>query len=35
MIHRISTGLTAEMIAAVTKLMSNLDLIYCAKKIPR
>jgi ethanolamine ammonia-lyase large subunit len=32
MIHRISTGLTAEMIAAVTKLMSNLDLIYCAKK---
>jgi ethanolamine ammonia-lyase large subunit len=35
MIHRLSTGLTAEMIAAVTKLMSNLDLIYCAKKIPR
>jgi ethanolamine ammonia-lyase large subunit len=35
MIHRISTGLTAEMIAAVTKLMSNLDLIYSAKKIPR
>jgi len=34
MIHRISTGLTAEMIAAVTKLMSNLDLIYGAKKIP-
>ncbi len=35
MIKRLSTGLTAEMIAAVTKLMSNLDLIYCAKKIPR
>jgi ethanolamine ammonia-lyase large subunit len=35
MIHRIAAGLTAEMIAAVTKLMSNLDLIYCAKKIPR
>jgi len=35
MIQRVSTGLTAEMIAGVTKLMSNLDLIYCAKKIPR
>ncbi len=35
MIKRISSGLTAEMIAGVTKLMSNLDLIYCAKKIPR
>ena len=35
MIHHIATGLTAEMIAAVTKLMSNLDLIYGAKKIPR
>ncbi len=33
-IHRISRGLTAEMIAAVAKLMSNLDLIYAAKKIP-
>ena len=33
-IHRISRGLTSEMIAGVTKLMSNLDLIYCAKKIP-
>ena len=32
-IHRISRGLTAEMIAAVTKLMSNLDLIYAAAKI--
>ena len=35
MIKRVSGGLTAEMIAGVTKLMSNLDLIYCAKKIPR
>src|SRR5260221_2719819 len=34
MIRRISAGLTAEMIAAVTKLMSNLDLIYAASKIP-
>ncbi len=33
MIQRISNGLTAEMIAAVTKLMSNLDLIYGASKI--
>jgi ethanolamine ammonia-lyase large subunit len=33
MIHRVSNGLTAEMIAAVTKLMSNLDLIYAASKI--
>ncbi|MEK9162740.1 MAG: ethanolamine ammonia-lyase subunit EutB [Chloroflexota bacterium] len=33
MIRRISAGLTAEMIAAVTKLMSNLDLIYGASKI--
>jgi ethanolamine ammonia-lyase large subunit len=32
-IIRISAGLTSEMIAAVTKLMSNLDLIYCASKI--
>jgi ethanolamine ammonia-lyase large subunit len=32
-IHRISDGLTAEMIAAVTKLMSNLDLIYAASRI--
>lgn len=32
-IKRISRGLTSEMIAAVTKLMSNLDLIYGAKKI--
>jgi ethanolamine ammonia-lyase large subunit len=33
MIFRISTGLTAEMIAAVTKLMSNMDLMLAAKKI--
>lgn len=32
-IRRISRGLTSEMIAAVTKLMSNLDLIYGAKKM--
>jgi len=34
MIRRVSNGLTAEMIAGVTKLMSNLDLMYAAKKIP-
>ncbi len=33
MIRRISSGLTAEMISAVTKLMSNLDLMYGASKI--
>ncbi len=33
MIRRASRGLTSEMIAAVTKLMSNLDLIYAAAKI--
>ena len=32
-IHRISRGLTSEMVAAVCKLMSNLDLITAAKKI--
>lgn len=32
-IHRISNGLTAEMVAAVTKIMSNLDLIQAAQKI--
>lgn len=32
-IKRMSRGLTSEMIAAVTKLMSNLDLIYGASKI--
>ena len=34
MIKHISDGLTAEMISGVTKLMSNLDLMYAAKKIP-
>lgn len=33
MIGRASRGLTSEMVAAVCKLMSNLDLIYAAKKI--
>lgn len=32
-IRRISRGITSEMVAAVTKLMSNLDLIVGAKKI--
>lgn len=32
-IKRISTGLTAEIIAATAKIMSNLDLIYGASKI--
>lgn len=32
-IKRVSRGLTAEMIAAVAKIMSNLDLMYGAKKI--
>lgn len=32
-IRRVSRGLTSEMIAAVAKLMSNLDLIYAAQKI--
>ena len=32
-IHRVSRGLTSEMVAAVCKLMSNLDLIYAASKI--
>ena len=33
-IRKASRGLTSEMVAAVCKLMSNLDLIYCAAKIP-
>jgi ethanolamine ammonia-lyase large subunit len=33
MVRRVSNGLTAEMVAGVTKLMSNLDLMYAAKKI--
>lgn len=32
-IRRVSRGLTSEMVAAVTKLMSNMDLITGAKKI--
>lgn len=32
-IKRVSRGLTSEMIAAVAKLMSNMDLIYAASKI--
>ncbi|MBU3209976.1 ethanolamine ammonia-lyase subunit EutB [Clostridium algidicarnis] len=32
-ITRVSRGLTSEVVAAVAKLMSNLDLIYAAKKI--
>ena len=32
-IRKLSRGLTAEMVAAVAKLMSNLDLIYAANKI--
>lgn len=34
MIRRMSQGLTSEMVAAVTKLMSNLDLMLGAKKCP-
>jgi ethanolamine ammonia-lyase large subunit len=33
MIRHISSGLTGEMVSAVTKLMSNMDLIYGASKI--
>lgn len=32
-IAKVSRGLTSEMVAAVAKLMSNLDLIYAANKI--
>lgn len=32
-IEAIRSGLTAEMISAVTKLMSNMDLVYAAKKL--
>ena len=32
-IQRIATGLTSEMIAAITKLMTNMDLVYAANKI--
>lgn len=33
MISRASRGITSEIVAAVCKLMSNLDLVYAAKKI--
>ncbi|HPF79953.1 ethanolamine ammonia-lyase subunit EutB [Nostocoides australiense] len=33
-IRRVSNGLTGEMVAAVTKLMGNMDLVLAAKKIP-
>ena len=33
-IAKLRRGLTSEMVAAVCKLMSNLDLIYCANKMP-
>ncbi len=33
MIRKLSRGLTSEMVAAVCKLMGNLDLIYAAQKI--
>lgn len=33
MIRRASRGITSEIVAAVTKLMGNLDLVYAAKKI--
>lgn len=33
MISRVRRGITSEIIAAVTKIMSNLDLVYAAKKI--
>jgi len=32
-IQRVSRGLTAEMVAAVAKIMSNMDLVYGASKI--
>jgi len=32
--RRVSRGLTAEMAAAVTKLCTNLDLIYAARRLP-
>lgn len=32
-IKRVATGLTSEMIAGLTKLMTNMDLIYGARKI--
>lgn len=34
MLRRASRGLTSEIVAVVCKLMTNLDLIYAAKKLP-
>ena len=34
MIRRVSNALTGEMVAGVTKLMSNLDLMLAARKVP-
>jgi len=34
-INWVSNGLTSEMVAAVAKICSNMDLVYGAKKIPR
>ena len=33
-LRKLSRGLSSEMVAAVCKLMSNLDLIYAAQKLP-
>lgn len=33
-ISRIRSGLTSEMVAAVAKLMTNMDLVYSARKMP-
>ncbi|MCR5439509.1 MAG: ethanolamine ammonia-lyase subunit EutB [Selenomonas sp.] len=33
-LQAIRPGLTAEMVAGVTKLMSNMDLVYAARKLP-
>ena len=32
-LHRLSRGLTAEVVAGVAKLMGNLDLVYAANKV--
>ncbi|MEG1142910.1 MAG: ethanolamine ammonia-lyase subunit EutB, partial [Clostridia bacterium] len=32
-IRRVSRGITSEIVAAVAKIMSNMDLVYAAKKI--
>ena len=33
-LRAVRSGLTAEMVAGVTKLMSNMDLVYAARKLP-